>query len=643
MNPEFALKVLHTSLNGLYVHDLKTGTNTFINAQYTRLTGYPLEQLNAMQGRDFPSLFHPQDRDRLAAHMARLSSMDDSDTAEIEYRFRRSDGQWIWCQSRDSVFERDPDGSVRCIIGTFLDITERKQAEENLRQSEGRYRELVQNANSAIIRWNCNGHITFFNDYAQSLFGYRAEEVVGRHVSNIVPEQETTGRDLTVLINDIVAHPERYKENVNENVCRDGRRIWMLWTNRPIIDEQGKVVEIIAIGNDITKLKAAEAALHEADRRKNEFLATLAHELRNPLAPLQNAVDILRLSAGNRVLQERAQEIMERQIGHLVRLVDDLLDISRITRGAVELRKERVNLAEVIRSAVQTVTCTTEARRSRVSMSLPAKSLVVEVDPIRATQILVNLLNNAVKYGGEDGAIWIRAGREGEYATVSVRDNGCGIAPEVLPKVFELFTRADSAPSDGLGIGLALVRSLVHMHGGSIEARSEGLGYGAEFIVRLPLAEDHSGERTYSQDQTPTVSFRGCVLVVDDDRDAADGLGKLLEMFGAEVHVVYDGPAALKAFESRRPAAVFLDIRMPGMDGCEVVQRMREHNPDSALTLIAVTGFGLGQEADRRWVQDAGCQYHLTKPVMLDALENVLLALGGVRDTRQNSTSASIR
>jgi PAS domain S-box-containing protein len=265
-------KVLTSSLNGLYIYDLEEGANTFINPAYTRITGYTLQDLRSVKGPRFFALFHPEDQVRVAAHMESIRHAADNDIHEIEYRFKTANNGWIWCLSRDTVFERSDDGTVRQMLGTFLDITGRKRMEDALRESERRYRELVDNANSSILRWKKDGTITFFNEYALELFGYSADEVVGKHVNMIVPDKETTGGDLSQLAQEIVDHPENYISNINENICRDGSRIWMAWTNRPLFDNQGMVSEILAVGMDVTERKQVEKALRESEERLRLFI-----------------------------------------------------------------------------------------------------------------------------------------------------------------------------------------------------------------------------------------------------------------------------------------------------------------------------------------------------------------------------------
>jgi signal transduction histidine kinase len=372
--------------------------------------------------------------------------------------------------------------------------------------------------------------------------------------------------------------------------------------------------------------RAYLAERQQADERKDRFLATLAHELRNPLAPIRNSMSLLRLAGGGENA-DAIYGILERQIDHMVRLVDDLMEVSRITRGKIELRKAPVDLAESIAVAVETSRPLIDAAQHDLQVSLPDERMVLQADGMRLAQVFSNLLNNAAKYTDAGGRIAIAARREGHAAVVTVSDNGVGIPADALPRVFEMFAQVDAGDSraqTGLGIGLTIVRSLVEMHGGSVVATSAGPGRGSEFVVRLPLA-DRPRERASSGARTaPADRTLPRVLLVDDNHDAADTLGALLQMLGAEVQVVYDGPSALDAIAAFRPSVVVLDLGMPGMDGYEVARRVREHHPKLPV-LIALTGWG--QERDRQLTAAAGFEHHLVKPVGLDTLKTVLASV----------------
>lgn len=385
--------------------------------------------------------------------------------------------------------------------------------------------------------------------------------------------------------------------------------------------------------NDTLEQRVEErsSALREANRHKDEFLALLAHELRNPLAPIRNALQVMKLAGDNPTVVAESRGLMERQLHHMIRLIDDLMDVSRIARGKVELCKERLELASVVGSAVETSRPLIEAGGHRLTISVPPEPVFLDADRVRLAQVIANLLNNSAKYTDQGGQIWITARREGVHAVVSVRDTGVGIPTDMLPKVFEMFTQLDQPPGraqGGIGIGLSLVRSLVQIHGGSVEARSEGPGRGSEFVIRLPLAvSNRLAEKVTPEPRAAATLSTQRILVVDDNRDAGDSLGMLLRLLGAQVHVVYDGPAALAALEAYRPAVILMDIGMPGMDGYEVARLIRQQPRFQNITLIALTGWG--QEKDRARTRDEGFDYHLVKPADINALQALLVSLQG--------------
>jgi signal transduction histidine kinase/PleD family two-component response regulator len=364
----------------------------------------------------------------------------------------------------------------------------------------------------------------------------------------------------------------------------------------------------------------------EANRRKDEFLAMLAHELRNPLAPILNALHILRLSGTDSEDAEKARETAERQVRHMVRLVDDLLDVSRITRGKIELRKEPVELAGVVARAVESSRPLLDGRSHRLEVSAVPEGVWVEADPTRLEQILANLLNNAAKYTEPGGRIWLTARQDNGAVEVRVKDTGIGLAPDMLPRVFEPFVQVDQSlerAQGGLGIGLTLVRSLVEMHGGTVQAQSAGLGQGSEFVVRLPVLAPSAAAAARpvaATEPSPVRPLR--VLLVDDHKDSAESLATVLRLQGQEVNLAHDGPSALAAAQAFRPEVVLLDIGLPGMDGYQVAQRLRERTDFQEIMLIALTGYG--QEEDRRRSLAAGFNYHLVKPVDHELLGQIL-------------------
>ena len=397
----------------------------------------------------------------------------------------------------------------------------------------------------------------------------------------------------------------------------------------PVFDPEGNVEAIAGIGRDVTERMRMEASLREGDRRKDEFLATLAHELRNPLAPIRNAVHLL-MTVGSADSQVRtARDIIDRQVRHMVRLVDDLMDVSRITLGQVSLRYERTRLRDILTDAIDTAHPGIEAGNHELVVQLPPETLLVDGDMTRLSQVFQNLLNNAAKYTPRGGHITLRAERTGSQAKVSVLDTGIGIAKEAQVRVFDLFTRihsGDPIESSGLGIGLALAKQLVELHNGHIEVRSDGEGCGSEFLVYLPIVTtaDSLPPTATEPHYTSVHGSRKHVLIVDDNRDSARSLALLLEISGYAVDVTFDGPEALAVFEKSFPEIVLLDIGMPRMDGYEVARRIRTMARGPETLLIALTGWG--QAEDKRRAQAAGFDHHLTKPVDLTLLENLMSA-----------------
>jgi signal transduction histidine kinase/ActR/RegA family two-component response regulator len=384
------------------------------------------------------------------------------------------------------------------------------------------------------------------------------------------------------------------------------------------------------LAESIRERQQVEEALRDADRRKDEFLATLAHELRNPLAPIRNSLHILRLSTSSDPAAEQICQMMERQVSHLVRLVDDLMEVSRITRGKVELRKEHLDVATVIRSAVESSRPLIEASGHQLAISVPVEPVFIDGDLIRLSQVVSNLLNNAAKYMEYGGQIWLGAREDGDDVFISVRDSGIGIPAEMLSHIFKMFTQVDRSTrlaQGGLGIGLALVETLVEMHGGDVHAHSLGRGEGSEFVVRLPLSKVASVSTSHPIHGRTADLTKRRVLVVDDNRDAAQSLGMLLKLLGSEVRVVHDGPAALSIIPSYAPNVVILDIGMPGMDGYEVARRIRQQSHGRDLMLIALTGWG--QEEDRHRTSEAGFDYHLLKPADIAALKTLFSSVKG--------------
>ena len=498
-----------------------------------------------------------------------------------------------------------------------------------LTDSEGRLQALFANAAVGIAELTDEGRFALVNDALCRILGHPREALVG---STLFEHAHGEDRDdIASAYRGVMEAPRASFSGERRFERSDGDVMWakLSITGTPqSIDARMRAVAVI---EDVTERRQAEHDLREADRRKDEFIATLAHELRNPLAPIRNSLHIVRMAGIQDPAIQRVAAMMERQVRHMVHMVDDLLEVSRISRGKIELRRERVPLAAVLRSAVDTSRPLVEAGGHDLRLQLPDDSVAVDGDPVRLAQVFANLLNNSAKYTPPGGRIEVSVTVEAGTAQICVKDNGEGIPAEMLDKVFNMFTQVDAGnrAQGGLGIGLTLARTLVHLHGGSIEARSEGRGLGCEFLIRLPLAAADAKEVAAPAAAPRHGNGNGKlrrVLVVDDNHDAADSLGMLLQYLGAETMTVHDGRACLDAVKTFQPAVVLLDLGMPGMSGLEVAKRLRADPLHGQTTLVALTGWG--QREDRRRTQEAGFDYHLVKPADLSTLQSILSLRG---------------
>jgi PAS domain S-box-containing protein len=479
----------------------------------------------------------------------------------------------------------------------------------------------------AVFLVGLAGHILCWNTGAERIFGYQSHEVIGQHFSRFFsPEDIVTGlpeHELKSALADGRAASNSWQ------VRKDGTRFWCQSIVTPLFGEKKQARSFARVMHDLTESEAVQAqrkradGLAEANRSKEEFMALLSHELRSPLSPILNALNILRQMKTNDPIIEQAGNIINRQVGLMVRLVDDLLDISRITKGKLRLTKEQVDVRVVVNHAAEAVRPFMDARKHGFSVSLPTKPIWVEADPGRVEQIVVNLLNNATKYTGTGGIIRITVDQEGDEAVIKVRDNGVGIAPELLPRIFELFSQVDGSLGQsygGLGIGLALARNLVEMHEGRLQAASAGLGKGCEFTIKLPVLLEASGQETKTVLEPGQPLGRSLlVLVVEDNVDAADSLSLLLRLYGHEVQLARTGPAALEIAATSRPDVVLVDIGLPGMDGVQVAKRLREKPEFKDVIICAVTGH-TPSEADRQRQQETRFDHYYVKPLNLAKL-----------------------
>jgi PAS domain S-box-containing protein len=571
----------------------------------------------------FYERLHPDDRER--TRRAIDASIANRTQYDIEYRTLSDGGDEKWIRAIGRTFYDAHANPIR-FDGVTLDITARRRMEDAVRESEARFRNMADHAPVMIWMTDAAGSCTYLSESWYTFTGQTPETGLGLGWLDAThPDDRELAGEIFLAAN---ARHEAFRLDYRLRRA-DGAYAWAIDSATPRFGPAGEFLGYIGSVLDITERKHMEDALKENDRRKDEFLAMLAHELRNPLAPIRHAAEVLKVTVPGDPSQQWARDVIERQTQHITRLVDDLLDVSRITRGKITLRPERLPVAAVVERAVEAIRPVAEARRQTVSVTLPPESLEVEGDSTRLVQVLSNLLSNASKFNNDFGRIAVTVSREGADVVIRVADNGIGIPRELVPRVFELFTQADRSldrSQGGLGIGLTLVRLLVERHGGTVEAHSEGSGSGSEFVVRLPLA---AGDRVIA---APRVEAEGTairtakrVLIVEDNEDAAEMLRMLLSVHGYEIEVANDGAAALEAARRFQPHVIVCDIGLPHMTGYEVAQQLHAMAGDALPTLIALSGYG--QDEDRRRASEAGFEYHLVKPVEPQALIALLDSL----------------
>ena len=593
-----------------------TGHITTWNAGAQRINGYSASEII---GRHFSTFYTKQAcESRWPDYELRV--------ATVEGRFEdegwrvRKDGTQFWASVVITAL-RDDSGKLIGFSKITRDLTERKRQQEALRESEERFRLLVEGVvDYAIFMLDERGSVSSWNSGAERILGYSRDQIIGRHFSRFYdPADIHAGKPWEELA---TARTVGRAEDEGWRLRADGERFWARVVVNPLYDSDGKLRGFAKVTQDLTSRRHLQE-LEEASKNLTEFTAVLAHELKNPLAPIRTAVQVLGKLPCSDASVEHMHQIIDRQSAHLARIVDDLVDISRVSRGLLKIDRSQVNLQEVIRTAIEAVTPVIDSARHHLEVAVPAE-LCVNGDFHRLMQILANLLGNAARYTPAGGRISITAAREEFDAVIRVRDNGMGIEPDMLQRIFDMFVRAGSSAlrsSNGLGIGLALSRRLAELHGGTLEARSEGEGKGSEFVLRLPVTEQRSLGPT-GRRKAPAHSAPRRVLVADDNVDAATSLGSLLAAMGHETKVVYDGTAALALVDAFAPDFVLLDIGMPGLDGYDVAKRLCIAHPQRNFLLVAVTGWG--QQADRARSKAAGFDLHLAKPVEVDDLENLL-------------------
>jgi PAS domain S-box-containing protein len=649
------------------------------NRKACDILGYTLEELRA---RTFTSITHPEDLAETLRYFKRLMAATIPQYS-LEKRYIRKDGSIVWSRTTVTVLKT---GTPERLIGIIEDITQQKRAQQAL-ADETRVLEML-NATGTAIAAQLDLHTLLqtvadaatqlsgaqFGAFFYNVVDPQSEESLIFVVSGAprapfeklgtpgaTPLFDATLRRKQIVRSGDIRRDPRYGTIDPHRGTPSGHPPVCSYLAVPVMSRSGEVIGALFFGHvlpdvfterserlvmgvaaqaavaidnarlyeaaqrEIASRETAEAALRETDRRKDEFLATLAHELRNPLAPIRQAAVIANTATATDAQKRWSHEVISRQVHHMSLLLDDLLDISRITRGTLELRIEVADLASVITAAVETARPAIDGKHHIFTLDTPAEPVYLAADPLRLAQVLSNLLTNAAKYTDPQGHIRLQALRGEGDVSVRVIDSGIGIAPEMTAGVFQMFSQVPSGrdrSEGGLGIGLALAKGLVELHGGSIEARSPGLGFGSEFIVTLPVRGIEPPACVTAADAAPAPLVSRRVLIADDNCDAADSLAMLLRMEGHEVTVVHDGSAALSACNALQPEFVFLDIGMPGLNGYEVARRVRKGSLGRAMTLVAVTGWG--QDSDKARALAAGFNHHFTKPVEPQRLSALL-------------------
>jgi PAS domain S-box-containing protein len=565
----------------------------------------------------------PADRERVSKGLA--NSFKGEQPYHAEFRVEDSDGSYRWLMGLGGAL-KDAAGNVTMLSGINIDISARKLAEEE----REKFVSLATNSSEFIAMCDRAGRIFFLNDAARAMSGYdslRDAQAYPIWELFFIEERELLKRELFERA--YTSGREEIETRIRNVGTSESR--WVMLNVSPVRDTAEQIVGLAVMGRDITERKNAERELTEAAKRKDEFLATLAHELRNPLAPISNALQVWPRVVSDPERLEGVRQMMNRQVQQLKHLIDDLLDVSRISQGKIQLRRERLELSSVLESAIESVRPVIDQAHHTLRVHYPPQSVVIEGDRGRLNQIFGNLIHNAAKYSKASGQIDVEIGLHGAFVEVTVRDTGIGIPTEMLAHIFEPFRQIHASrgmAQGGIGIGLALVKNLVSLHGGEIEAHSEGLGQGSSFVVKLPLApsvekavEKGAAANELAGAAAPAISHHR-ILIVDDERSSADTLSLMLEALGQETMVAYDAQSAITLARSYHPEIVFSDIAMPGMDGLQLARELRVTG-DEPPTLVAVTGYG--QEQDRRRTQEAGFHFHLVKPTSLSAVREIIL------------------
>lgn len=595
---------------------------TFMNHVAESLTGWTYEEAS---GKTLDEVFHiVNEQTRQPVQNPAVGALEQGVIVALANRsvLIAKDGREVPIDDSAAPIHDDI-GRVVGVVLVFRDITERRRAEK----AQSTLAAIVESSEDAIISKDVEGRIMTWNAGAERLFGYRQEEVIGKSITLIIPPDRM---DEESAILERIRDGERIEHYETVRVRKDGSHVDISLTVSPVKAADGTIVGASKIARDVTDRRRMEQQLLDADRQKDNFIAMLAHELRNPLSPIRNAVKILEIERPDDHDLLAYCDLIDKEAMQINRLLDDLLDISRITTGKLSFQKQRIDIATAVNTAVETIRPIINEAGHKLTINCPAEPLIVEADPSRLAQVFSNLLNNAAKFTESGGNIGIDVERQDSRAVVRVKDSGIGISPELLPKVFDLFVQGDAIAAHGtggLGLGLTLARDIVEFHGGSIEARSDGPGRGSEFVVSLPVSNVVASTDVGDGDPATMVASqarsRTRIVVVDDNKNQALSLQKLLQAMGHDVRIAYDGAGAMKLMANFVPDFALIDLGLPRINGYDLARWVREQPQLQDVTLIAQTGWG--REEDRKQARAAGYDHHLVKPVDPHRLAAILL------------------
>ncbi len=609
--------VIETMTDALYVQDAE-GRMTLVNPAAVAAFGRPLEQILGHTARELLEPAAAEDtmkRDSLVIESRAVRTFEET--------FSTPAGPRVVLNTKAPLL--DAQGDVVGLVGVARDITERKKAEEELGRARQRLETLLENSPLAVVEWcSADYRIVRWSDQAAKVFGWTAEETLGKRIDEL-PWIYPDDRQLVEKVSaEMLSGARPRNVNRNRNVRKDGTVIECEWYNSTLRDPDGRF-SVLSLVLDVTERKRAEDALREADRAKNEFLAVLSHELRNPLAPIKNSLYILDRAAPGGEQARRAQAVVARQVDQLSRLVDDLLDVTRIARNKLTLQRSRLELGQLVRRTLEDYRPIFDAAGVSLELETAPAPIHVDADGHRIAQVVGNLLHNAAKFTPRGGRVVVAVAEDAAAgrAVVTVVDTGLGLTPEMSAYVFEPFMQAAEGrdrPEGGLGLGLALVKGVVELHGGDVSASSAGPGLGSRFVVRLPL--ELSAPAPVERRAAAVRERHRRVLVIEDNIDAADSLRDVLQVQGHEVAVAYDGGSGIALAREFRPEVVLCDIGLPGMDGYEVARAFRADEALRSAQLVALSGYALAEDQQR--ASEAGFDQHLTKPPSFERLAAVL-------------------